>query len=588
VPASPGPPEPPTVAAALLELLKLEGVERLFGIPGGALIAMLSALKADGELTYHLCRQESGAAYMADGYARVNGGLAVVLVTSGPGATNALTGAVNADASHVPMLVLTGEVKEQLFGRGYLQEGAGGTLDVVDVFRSAVGYSELIASPANVQELFASAMRRAWDAPRRATHLSLPGDVAASPAAGFVLPPSPAAYRATSAPVDAEGVIAAVTALAAAERPALLLGSRCLGPLRDPALLADLVAAVEHLALPVMTTPQAKGVFPESHALSLRNYGLAACRWPERYLAEPAPYDALVVIGSTLGGLATGNWAPALVPDGPFIQIDEDPDVLGRAFPITRGVVGETGAVLRRFVTAALAATVDPRVAARRLQQITAIKNDTSPFADPDERVSDACPVTPQALARIVSETVEPGSHIVVDAGNCVGWALHEMVIDPPTRVHSSLTMGPMGFATAAVVGVKLAAPEQTCVAFVGDGGFLMQVAEVATAAQYGVGAIWVVLADHDLTMVSQGMEAVTGDAGYDDYYRIGWNDLGTVAQGLGAAAYHAQTPHEAQDALDRAIAGARTGVPQVVVVEIDPAQAPPYDYPAPPAPGSP
>ena len=159
------------------------------------------------------------------------------------------------------------------------------------------------------------------------------------------------------------------------------------------------------------------------------------------------------------------------------------------------------------------------------------------------------------------------------------------MVIDPPTRMHSSLTMGPMGFATAAAIGAKLAAPDETCVAFVGDGGFLMQASEVATAAHYGIGAIWVVLADHDLSMVSQGMAAVTGDKSFADYYKIGWNDLAGVAQGLGAAAFNAQTVDEVQNAFQQAIDGAAAGIPQVVVVAVDPAEAPPYDYPPPPKP---
>src|SRR5688572_24694540 len=156
---------------------------------------MLAALKADGDITYHTCRQETGAAFMADGYSRIGGGLAVVLVTSGPGATNALTGAINADASHSPMLVITGEVAEKFFGLGFLQEGAAADLDVVDVYSSALAYSELISSATNFRQLFESAMRIAWGTPRRATHLSLPGDVAGSPATGFSLPSSPGRYR---------------------------------------------------------------------------------------------------------------------------------------------------------------------------------------------------------------------------------------------------------------------------------------------------------------------------------------------------------------------------------------------------------
>ena len=156
------------------------------------------------------------------------------------------------------------------------------------------------------------------------------------------------------------------------------------------------------------------------------------------------------------------------------------------------------------------------------------------------------------------------------------------MVIDPPTSMHTALAMGPMGFGTAAVIGARLAQPSSTCLAVVGDGGFLMQAGEIATAAQYGIGAIWVVLADHDLNMVSQGMAAVTGDQGYEDYYQIGWTDLAAVANGMGAVAYSVTTPDELTAALGQAIAGANNpggNVPQVIVATIDATEAPPYDY---------
>jgi acetolactate synthase I/II/III large subunit len=593
------PPEvTPTVAQELLALLKLEGVSHVFGIPGGALISMLGALKADGDITYHTCRQETGAAFMADGYARVSGGLAVVLVTSGPGATNALTGAMNADASHTPMLVITGEVAEKFFGLGFLQEGADADLDIVAVYSAAVGYSELITSTTNFRELFESAMRTAWGTPRRATHLSLPGDVAGSPAAGVTLPPGSARYRVTSSPVDSAGVASAVDAVLKAKRPLLMLGKDCRPALEDDTLRGELVTAVERLSLPVMTSPDAKGIFPESHELSLRNYGLAACRWPKHYIDDPhaGHYDALVVIGSSLGELATWldgvPWSPDLTPNGPLVQLHEDPSVLGRDYPITLGVVGESEALVRSFTQTATTVAIDPSLQPEldeRRQFVADLRTVFSPFADPDKRTSDSIPIKPQALARLVNEAAPPGSEIFVDAGNCVGWCLHEMVIDPPTRIHSALTMGPMGFATAAVVGARLADASKTCIAVVGDGGFLMQVGEVATAAQYKIGAIWVVLADRDLAMVSQGMAATQGDPSYDGYYALDWSDLATVAQGLGAEASSAQSVAEVAAALTRAISGADAGVPQVVVATVDPDEAPPYNYlpPAPPPPST-
>ena len=581
--ATDGTAPPPTVAAALLELLRLEGVTHAFGVPGGALVSILVALKDDPSITYHPCRHESGAAYIADGYARVSGGLGVVITTSGPGATNALSGTLNADVEGTPLLLLTGEVKEQFFGRGYLQEGADATLDLVAVYRNAVAYSEMVTDAENAIELTKSALRTALGTPGRAAHLSIPGDVAAAAASGFTVPASTASYRATDRAVDAAGVADAVLALTSARRPLLLLGEHCRGPLQDDGLLGDLVAAVEHLSLPVSTTASAKGVFPESHALSLRNYGVAACTWPAAYLDGPdGHFDALVVIGSALGGLATDNWNPALLPDGPLIQVDEDPGALGRAVPITRGVVGETTAALRAFVEAAARAEVDAEQAERRRALVATIK-ESSPTVRPEQRTSTSDPITPQALMRVVGEVLPSGSQVLVDAGNCVGWCLHELVIDPPTRLHSALTMGPMGFATAAVVGARLAAPTVPCLAVTGDGAFMMQVAEVATAAQHDVGAIWVVLADDKLNMVSQGMAAVTGDPSFDELYGLGHSDLGTVAQGLGAQATTTSSVAGVTEALQRALAGADAGVPQVVVVQIDTTEMPPYRYPTPP-----
>lgn len=569
-----------TVAAALLGWLKAEGVSHIFGIPGGALISMLQAIKADAEITYHICRQETGAAYIADGYARASGGLGVVLVTSGPGATNALTGVLNADASGSPLLVITGEIKEMFFGRGFLQEGVDASLDIVDVYASAISFSEMITSPASAVELFQSAMRRTWGVPRRAAHLSLPGDVAATlidrPAAA-----APATYRVTGGFIDAAGIQAAVEAIAAAQRPLVLLGDGCRPALTDAALLGGFVKAVNQLSVPVVTDPDAKGLFPETHALSLRNVGVAGCEWLPYYLDDPklGHYDALVVLGSPLGELATNTWEESLVPHGPFIQVSDDIEAIGRAFQITRGVVGEMTAVVREFIEAAARVAVDPKVAAARRAFVATIKADHSPFVDPGKRVSESDPIKPQALARILSEGLPPGSRILVDAGNCVGWCLHEMVIDPPTKMHAALSMGPMGFGVGAVIGARLAQPTTPCVAVVGDGGFLMQVAEVATAAQDGIGAIWVVLADHDLAMVSQGMAAVTGDSSYDHYYRIGWTDLAAVARGMGATAYEIRTPDEATAALGKALSGAGLGVPQVIVATIDTSETPPYDY---------
>ncbi|MGH3692855.1 MAG: thiamine pyrophosphate-binding protein [Pseudonocardiaceae bacterium] len=578
------------MAAVLLDVLEREGVRHLFGLPGGALVAILNELKSRrDQLTYVVCRHETGAAYAADGYARAGGGLGVVLVTSGPGATNSLTGTMNADAAGTPLLAITGEIATQYFGRGYLQEGVDAGLDVVEVFRGAAGYSEIVGSALDFPELLFSALRVARGVPNRAAHLSIPGDIAATPVAGFIPPITTAAYRATPGSVDRAGVGAAVEVIAAAQRPLLLLGNGCRAALRDTELLAQLTAAVEVLAVPVITEPDSKGIFPETHELSLRNYGMAGCSWPRYYMCDLTgagrrQFDTLVVIGCQLGELATYGWEPydpILVPAGPFVQIDDDQREIGRTFSITRGVVSEIGPALRAFADAAIAHAVQPAVVAARRAFIASIKNAHSPFADPAAASCDSDPIKPQALIAVLNDVLPAGGHVWVDAGNCVGWCLNGLVIDPPTRAHFSLSMGPMGFAVGAVVGGKLADPAATGIAVVGDGGFMMHLGEVATAAQYRVGAIWVVLADHDLAMVSQGMTHVEDDPSFLHYYEIGWNDLATAAQGLGADAVMVRTVADTRAALVAAIARAAEGVPQVVGVVIDTSEIPSY-YPPP------
>jgi acetolactate synthase-1/2/3 large subunit len=181
---------------------------------------------------------------------------------------------------------------------------------------------------------------------------------------------------------------------------------------------------------------------------------------------------------------------------------------------------------------------------------------------------------------KCLGQGLPSGSEVFVDAGNSVGWALHYLELDPPTRVHSALAMGPMGFAVGAVVGAKLAAPERTCVAICGDGAFLMHGNEVSTAAAHGLGAIWVVLDDQDLAMVSQGMNHFFPDPGgtWTDYYSLGHNDLAAFAQALGADAYKVQGVQDMQHALATAVTAASVaGKPQVIVVHIDKTPVPPY-----------
>ncbi len=235
---------------------------------------------------------------MAHGYAWAGGGLGVVLTTSGPAAANALTGTVNADTACCPLLTITGEVPEKTFGKGYLQEGIDAGLDIDTIYRNAVSYSAVVANESDAGTLIEQALRVARSQPSRAAHLSIPNDVAGACVTDptnktnpytIWFPDAPSRYRTVPRGTDAGAVKLGFGDLAGATRPLLFLGNGARLALSDPDRMARFTQLVHDWALPVMTTPDAKGIFSETHGLSLRNYGLCACAWPDVYIAPGTP-----------------------------------------------------------------------------------------------------------------------------------------------------------------------------------------------------------------------------------------------------------------------------------------------------------
>lgn len=583
-----------TIPQLILKYLQLEGVDRIFGIPGATFVDLLNELRLNrATMRYVVCKHETGAGYMADGFHRASGKLAVVLVTSGPGATNALTGAMNAQCGRTPMLVITGEQSQLTFGLDQEQEGVDLDLDVLQVYKSAVAYSAVVNDPADFGVLFRQALRDAQAIPCQAVHLSIPHNIMSSTVTNVQFPTATSLYRTPVASASQNDIQAVAEMLVAAKRPAILLGNGTRDAL-DVAGLAVFQAFVEQFGIPVGTTSDAKALFPESHALSLRSCGYPPCQWPAMYFAPPAgaphaaPYDLLLVLASSMGDFATNLWNPAMVPAGPFIQVDADQRIIGRSMPITMGVVAEVGAFLNGLFDVARGLTLDSRAAADRLAYLSWMKSSYSAYADPRARESDATPIRPERAMAIVSQMLPSGSHVFPDAGNSCGWTATYLTLDPPSRIHAALDVGAMGYGTAAVVGAKLAAPNATCLSIGGDGSFLMHGSEVSTARQCGAGAIWLVWSENDLNMVAQGMAAYFPDPNdkdaWKDYYQLGNPDLVKVAEGLGADAYLVHSPGDLQDAFARAIDGGQQGRPQVVVVRQDPNARPPFKFP--PKPG--
>lgn len=572
-----------TVSELFLKYLKLEGVDKIFGVPGAAIKYILNEIRNQDEVEYVLCRQETGAGFVADGYYRVSGKMGCVMVTSGPGAMNAVNGAVNADVCLSEMLVVTGEVKQDVFGRGWEQEGIDASLNVMGVYKNAVSMSSLATNAENFQTMMTTSLRVARAIPGRAAHISLPDDVQNMTAKDVKFPKTPANYRAESHARMPDVAAQVMRELSEAKRPLIFLGNGCRKPLRNGGL-AGLQAMAERFGIPVMTTLDGKGLFPEGHELSLRAYGKSGCLWPAYYMRPPEeapdsqPFDYLLVVGSQLDEFSTNLWNTNIYPDGPMVQVDVRQESIARGMPISRAVVAEAGAFFTDMVSASQDLQPDVETMLTRKDYLGWIKENHSPYDNPDARKSNADPIRPERVMAMVSDMIPDGGHIFVDAGNSCGWCSHYLEINPPTQVHAALELGTMGYAVGAVVGAKIAAPEAVCVAVCGDGGFMMQGNEVSTAVQHKAGAIWIVWNENDYNMVSQGMGVIFKDPKeYDHYYRMGNPDIEMMAKGMGANATTVTSPAAFEAAFADAVAKSGEGVPHVIVVQEDPNAAPPF-----------
>jgi acetolactate synthase-1/2/3 large subunit len=292
-----------------------------------------------------------------------------------------------------------------------------------------------------------------------------------------------------------------------------------------------------------------------------------------------------MIIGSAMGDLSTNKWSDILLPTGdnaPFIQVDANQKIIARSFPVTQGIVAEAGAFINTMASLIPKFPVDHGSVKKRRTAIKNLKEHNSPFIDDKPYDALNAPIEPAALMKAFQNTMPEKSKIFIDAGNCVGWSVHYLSIDPPTSIFTSLSMGPMGFAVGAVVGAKVGCPTDTCIGFTGDGAFMMQGSEISTARQNKIGAIWIVLSDNNLSMVSQGMNHFVPDEKqpkiWDELYELGNPDLVKYSEGLGADAYEVNSPKDFHKIMPTVLKRAnKDGIPQVIIANINTKAIPPY-----------
>ncbi len=548
-----------TAVDALIDVLQIAGVSHVFGVPGAAITAVYEALARRPAITHILAKHEEGAALMAAAHARARRGLGVCLVTTGPGATNALTGIACAKADSAPVLLLTGQTSLRAFGKGGLQESSSFGVDVVRIFESVTKMSAMVPSADRMPELVQLAIRAALTGRPGPVHLSLPVDILRDeihwePPARWSVEPA--------RPVDREAVARAARMLLLAERPCILAGHG----VEVSGAWAELLELATLLGIPVATTPKGKGVFPENHPLALGVFGFGGHPRAETVLLREH-VDVLLVIGSSLGEFATHAWAKNLRPTRAMIQIDIEPTHIGRNYSVAVGVTGDVRASLRELVDSVALESVTPHE-----DPLAAIRAEVPPHIDSAWRDAPGRPLKPQRLVEEMRRALPEDAILMVDNGNSILWAGHYFQARRPGTYMSTLGLASMGSAVAGVVGAKLAAPDRPVVAIVGDAAFAMNGMEVHTAVEHGVAAIWVVLNNGGHGMVRHGETMALGTHLGACNFAVPI-DVAAIATGLGARAFTVRTPTELRAALDEALA--TRDRPSVIDAHVDADEVP-------------
>jgi acetolactate synthase-1/2/3 large subunit len=553
-----------TTAVLLLKYLKAEGVDYIFGVPGTTMVPIFDAINKYGGITPILAKHEEGAAFMADGYARVSGKIGVCYATSGPGATNLVSGVATAYTDNVPILVITGQVATNVYGKGTFQDSTKSGVDSVAMFDPMTKYSTMIMSRFKVPEMIREAFRIAYSGKKGPVHLSYPKDIMEAEIEDNMLPPG--TYRVKPEYFDRKLVIDAAMKLVKAKRPAMLVGS---GVVSSEAT-SQVLELAEMLNIPVATSPKAKGAFPESHDLSLGVLGLCGSPAAEEYILKSG-VDVLLVVGASLNQITTFSWDPRLMPGDCLIQVNIDPSEIGKNYPAQIGLIGDCRVVLDEIQFRILREVQEhnPKVE-RPIEQVIEFKKKNGMFVEEEKMFSEAIPIKPQRLMRELQEVLPKDAIVFVDAGNHILWALHYVQFDQPNFI-SAFGMLTMGYATAGAIGGKLAAPDRPVIAVVGDGCFMMNGMEVATAVSHNIPVVWIVENNAKLGMVHELQKFSLGEKTVSTTFKP--INCAKIAEGLGAQGFRIEKPGELAKVLPMALGSKK---PTVIDCVIDPDEVPP------------
>ena len=532
-----------TGAEIVLKALADQGVEHIFGYPGGAVLPIYDEIFQQEKVKHILVRQEGGAVHAAEGYARSTGKVGVVLVTSGPGATNAVTGLTDALMDSIPVVVLTGQVPTHLIGNDAFQE-----CDTVGITRPCTKHNWLVKNVNDLARILHEAFHIAKSGRPGPVVVDIPKDVQF--ATGTYVPPSTAtmahkSYR-PKMKGDAPALQKAVEIMAAAKRPVFYTGGGVInsGP-KASQLLRELVKLT---GFPITSTLMGLGAYPASDKQWLGMLGMHGT-----YEANMAMHDCdvLINIGARFDDRITGR-IDAFSPNSVKIHVDIDPSSINKNVRVQLPIVGDCGYVLEDLLRLWKSKTGQPDKAAHKTwwKEIEnwRLKKCLKYKATPDV-------IMPQyALERLYALTKDKDVYISTEVGQHQMWAAQFYKFEEPNRWLTSGGLGTMGYGLPAAIGAQIAHPKSLCIDIAGDASILMNIQEMSTAVQYKLPIKVFILNNQYMGMVRQWQQLLHGNR-YSESYTESLPDFVKLADAYGGVGMRCEHPADLDEAIKEMLA---------------------------------
>ncbi len=542
---------------AIVEALKAEGVDHIFGLVGTTTNSIVTELYGRDDISFIDTRHEEGAAFMAYGYSKASGKPSACVTTSGPGTINLATGISLAYKGRAPVIAIAGNTAQEYTYRDGAQE-----FDLVNTFKAITQLSLQVNQAERIPEMLHYAFRTAMYGKKGPVLLDIPRDLIDGRTIDWEVE-SPSSYRpvADRTAGDAQAVAQAAALLAGAQRPLILVG----GGVVDSEATDFAVALAERLDMAAVPSYGHNDAFPNSHRLYV---GPPGGRGASEALEAMNRADVILALGTRINQGSTGWDYSVINPETKIIQVDIDPFEIGRNYPLAVGIVGDAGAVAQQLSEALSAQFPEGRANPGWTAQITELKNRRRARLEAEAQLG-GDPMMPQRVFTELNKVLPQDCMVTIDAGIAPGLSYDRISYELPRTMFNYAGQGGLGMGLGVGLGTKLGRPDRPAISLQGDGGFLYTSQELNTAVRKNIPLVSIVLNNG-----CHGAEKAQQQRFYDQKY-IGVDlenpRFDRLAEVYGAKGYYVERPEDVADTVRDALAQDGPSVVEIPVAEYFP-----------------